>query len=160
MPFSVKMKKYNSNSKHFSPHKEELVGSFISNDMRNERKKVKLLSHVWLCATLRTVAHQASLSMVFSRQEYWSGFSYPSPGDLPDPGIKPGSPALQTDSLPSQPPGKPIPQDRKDYISCKERKSVNRNLEKTIYTIAFILIFWSSLILYVHTLYLFIPLTL
>ena len=47
------------------------------------------------------VAHQAPLSMGFSRQEYWSGLPYPSPGDLPDPGIEPGSPALQADSLPT-----------------------------------------------------------
>ena len=50
---------------------------------------------------------QAPLSMGFSRQEYWSGFLVPSPGNLPDPGIKPGSPALQADSLPSEPPGSP-----------------------------------------------------
>ena len=43
--------------------------------------------------------------MEFSRQEYWSGLLFPSPGDLPDPGIEPGSPALQADSLPSEPPG-------------------------------------------------------
>ena len=53
-----------------------------------------------------TVAYQASLSMGFSRQEYWSGLPFPSPGDLPDPGIEPGSPALQADALPSEPPGK------------------------------------------------------
>ena len=53
-----------------------------------------------------TVACQAPLSMEFSRQEYWSGLPLPSPGDIPDPGIKPGSPALQADSLLSQPPGK------------------------------------------------------
>ena len=46
--------------------------------------------------------------MGFSRQEYWSGLPFPSPGDLPDPGIKPRSPALQADSLPSEPPGKPM----------------------------------------------------
>ena len=51
--------------------------------------------------------HQAPLSMGFSRQEYWTGLPFPSPGDLPDPGIKPGSPALQADYLPSEPPGKP-----------------------------------------------------
>ena len=55
-----------------------------------------------------TVAHQAPLSTEFSRQEYWSGLPFPSPGDLPDPGIKPGSPALQADSLPSEPPRKPL----------------------------------------------------
>ena len=45
--------------------------------------------------------------MEFFRQEYWSGLLFPSPGDLPDPGIKPGSSALQADALPSEPPGKP-----------------------------------------------------
>ena len=54
-----------------------------------------------------TVAYQASLSMEFSRQEYWSGLPFPSPGDLPNLGIQPGSPALQADSFPSQPSGKP-----------------------------------------------------
>ena len=53
------------------------------------------LSCVQLFANLWTVAFQAPLSMGFSRQEYWSGLPFPSPGDLPDPGIKPGSPALQ-----------------------------------------------------------------
>ena len=48
---------------------------------------------------------QDPLSMKFSRQEYWSGLPFPSPGDLPDPGIEPRSPALQAGSLPSEPPG-------------------------------------------------------
>ena len=52
-----------------------------------ERKKVKLLSRVRLFATPRTVAYQDPLSLGFSRQEYWSGLPFPSPGDLPDPGI-------------------------------------------------------------------------
>ena len=65
---------------------------------------VKSLSMVQLFVTPWTIAHQASLSMEFSRQEYWSGLPFPSPVDLPDPGIKPGSPALQADSLPSEPP--------------------------------------------------------
>ena len=56
-----------------------------------------------------TIAHQAPLSMEFPRQEYWSGLPFLSPGDLLDPEIKPGSPALQADSLPSEPPGKPDP---------------------------------------------------
>ena len=55
---------------------------------------LKLLSRVQLFATPWTVAHQAPLSMEFSRQEYWSGLPFPSPGDLPDPGIEPRSPAL------------------------------------------------------------------
>ena len=53
------------------------------------------------------IARQAPLSMGFPRQEYWSGLPFPSPGDLPDPGIEPVAPALQVDSLPSEPPGKP-----------------------------------------------------
>ena len=53
-------------------------------------------------ATLWTVALQAPLSMGFSRQEYWSGLPFPSPGDLPNPGIEPKSPTLQADSLPSK----------------------------------------------------------
>ena len=62
------------------------------------------------CLTLMTpwiVAHQAPLTMEFSRQEYWSGLPFPSPGDLPNPGIESRSPALQADSLPSEPPRKP-----------------------------------------------------
>ena len=66
--------------------------------------KVKSLSHVQLFATLWTVAYQAPLSLGFSRQEYWSGLTFSSPGDLPDPGIEPGSPALQADTLLSEPP--------------------------------------------------------
>ena len=61
-------------------------------------------SHVLLFATLWTVAHQAPLSMGFSRQEHWNGLPCPPPGDLPNPGIKPAppvAPALQADSLPS-----------------------------------------------------------
>ena len=53
-------------------------------------------------ATLWTVAHQAALSMGFSRQEYWSGLPFPSPGDLPNPETEPRSPALQADSLPAE----------------------------------------------------------
>ena len=68
--------------------------------------KVKLLNRVWLSATLWTVAYQAPPSMGFSRQEYWSGVPLPSPGDLPDPGFKPGFPALEADALASEPPGK------------------------------------------------------
>ena len=79
----------------------------------HEKVKVKSVSCVQLFLTLWTVAHQASLSMGFPRQEYWSGVPFPPPGDLPDPGIKRKSPtlqavsALQTDSLPAEPLGKP-----------------------------------------------------
>ena len=59
------------------------------------------------CKLMDCVAHQALLSMEFSRQEYWSGLPFPSPGHLPGPGIEPRSPVLQADSLPSEPPGKP-----------------------------------------------------
>ena len=58
-----------------------------------------------LCPTLAipwTIAHQAPLSMGFSRQEYWSGLPFPSPGDLPNPGIEPGCPALQANDLPTE----------------------------------------------------------
>ena len=58
---------------------------------------VYVLSHVQLFVTLCTIACQALLSMEFSRQEYWSGLPLPSPGDLPDPEIEAGSPALQVD---------------------------------------------------------------
>ena len=58
-----------------------------------------------LCDPMDWSLHQASPSMGFSRQEYWNGLPFPSPGDLPDPGIKPRSPALQADALPSEPPG-------------------------------------------------------
>ena len=67
--------------------------------------KVKSLSHVRLFATPWTVAYQASPSLGFSREEYWSGLPFPSPGDLPDPGIEPGPPALEADALTSEPPG-------------------------------------------------------
>ena len=66
--------------------------------------KVKSLSHVRLFATPWTVAHQVPPSMGFFRQEYWSGLPFPSPGDLPKPGIEPRSPALQADALTSEPP--------------------------------------------------------
>ena len=70
-------------------------------------KKVKSLSRVRLFATQWTVAHQVPPSMGFSRQEYWNGLPFSSPGDLSDPGIEPRSPALQADALSSEPPGKP-----------------------------------------------------
>ena len=68
--------------------------------------KVKSLSPVRLFGTPWTIAYQAPQSMEFSRQEDWSGLPFPSPGDLPDLGTEPGSPALQADALLSEPPGK------------------------------------------------------
>ena len=64
--------------------------------------------------TPRAVTHQAPLSAGFSRQEYWSGLPFPSPGDVPDPGIEPRSPTLQADDLTSEPPGKPKELYKKD----------------------------------------------
>ena len=68
---------------------------------------MKSLSCVQLFATPWIIAYQAPPSMGFSRQEYQNGLPFPSPGDLPDPGIESRSPALQADALPSEPPGKP-----------------------------------------------------
>ena len=76
------------------------------------------------CPTLVTpwtTAYQAPLSMGFSRQEYWSGLSFPTPEDLPDPGIKPGSPALQAESLPSKLPGKPFEHAKHVHIKVSLR---------------------------------------
>ena len=69
---------------------------------------MKSLSHARFFATPLTIAYQAPPSMGFSRQEYWSGLPFPPTGDLPHPGIQPGSPTWQTDALPSEPPGKPL----------------------------------------------------
>ena len=71
-----------------------------------------------------TVANHAPPSMGFSRQEYWSGLPFPSPGDLPDPGIEPRSPALWADTLPSEPPGKA----QNIKTVKKEKKKGNLNL--------------------------------
>ena len=69
---------------------------------------VQWLSPVRLFATPWTAAHQAPLSKGFPRQEYWGGLPFPSPGDLPDPGIELASPALAGRFLTTEPPGKPI----------------------------------------------------
>ena len=72
-----------------------------------------------LFVTSWTVAHQIPLSLEFSRQEYWSGLLFLSPGDLPEPGIEPGSPTLPADFLLSGPPGKPEPHQNQDRHSLK-----------------------------------------
>ena len=77
----------------------EWVATFFSNAWK-WKVKVKSLSHFWLLATPWTAAYQAPPTMGFSRQEYWCGLLFPSPGAFPNPGIKPTSPALQVDSLP------------------------------------------------------------
>ena len=74
-----------------------------------------------LCPTLGTswtVAQKAPLTLGFSKQEYWSGLPFPSPRNLPYPGIKPGSPALQADSLPTKLPGKPLQMLIKIHLFC------------------------------------------
>ena len=68
---------------------------------------MKLLSRVLLFISPWTIDYEVPPSMGFSRQEYWSGLPFPSPGDLPHPEIEPKSPALQSDALPSEPQGKP-----------------------------------------------------
>ena len=78
----------------FTKNKLEHIGGIVT-------KSCPTLVSPW------TVAHQVPLSMGFSRKEYWSGLPFPSPGDRPDPGNEPGSPALQADTLPSEP---PVPQ--------------------------------------------------
>ena len=85
---------------------------------------VKSLSRVRLFAIPWTVVYQASLPTGLSRQEYWSGLLFPSPGDLPDPGIKSRSPALQADALPSETLGEP--QKNVDYCK-KELEIIKRN---------------------------------
>ena len=89
---------YNS----FPQYLHGLPPSFLPSE-----EEVKSLSRVQLFATPWTVAYKAPVCMEFSRQEYWSGLPFPSPGDLPHSGIKPRSPTLQADALPSEPPGKP-----------------------------------------------------
>ena len=82
--------------------------SFIAKYLQLPFYVLKSLSPVRLFVTPWTVAYQASPPLGFSKQAYWSGLPVPSPGDLPDPGIEPRSPALQADALPSEPPGKPF----------------------------------------------------
>ena len=86
----------------YQTFREELMPKLL------KKVKVKSLIRVRLFATPWTVAYQAPPSMGFSRQECWSGVPLPSPGDLPEPGIEPRSPALQADALPSEPPEKPL----------------------------------------------------
>ena len=79
---------------------------------------MKSFSRVRLYETLWTVAYQVPMSMGFSKQEYWSGLPFPFPGDLLDPGIKPRCPALQADTLPSEPPGNEAEADIFLEFSC------------------------------------------
>ena len=106
---------------------------------------MKLLSHVRLFAIPWTVAYQAPSSMEFSRQEYWSGLPFPSPGDLPDPGIKFRSPVLQADALPSEPPRKPI----YSPLGCKNSDTTERlSLIMLPYTFIYCLINMTTVLSY------------
>ena len=85
-----------------------------------------------LCPTLATpwtIALQVPLSMGFSRKEYWSWLTFPSPEDLPNPGIKPGSLALQADSLPTELQGRP-PRNLEDNINMKSDMHILRALKE------------------------------
>ena len=84
----------------------QLKKCFMHTSQFIQNNKDKSLSCVRLFVTPWTGAYQAPLSMRFFRQEYWSGLPFPSPGDLPDPGIEPRCPALESDTLTSEPPGK------------------------------------------------------
>ena len=86
---------------------------------------VKSFSHVRLFVTPWTVACQTPLSMRFSRQEYWDGLPFPTLRDLPDPGMEPRSPALQADSLLTEPPGSPP---RVTYFNTQQLKTCPRLL--------------------------------
>ena len=86
---------------------QEKLGKSKSDTGAEKKVKVKVTQLCPTLTTLRNVALQAPLCMEFSRREYWSVLPFPSPADLSDPGIEPGSPALQADYLPSEPPGKP-----------------------------------------------------
>ena len=91
---------------------------------------VKLLSRVRLFATPWTAAHQAPQSMEFSRQDYWSGLPFPSPANLPNPVIKPGSPTRQADTLASEPPGSHQPAIKRAYPCKRVQRWKNETNQK------------------------------
>ena len=107
------------------------------------KSKCQSLSCVRLFATPWTIAPLASLSMGFSRQDYWSGQPFPSPGHLLNAGIKPGSPALQADSLPSELPGNPstlqFMGSRRVGHNLEPNSSNNNNSNKTYPSISLLL---------------------
>ena len=101
------------------------AGKKLSNsgmDLSEGKVKVKSLSCVRLFVTPRTVACQEFPSMGLSRQEYWKELPFPSPEDLPDPGLEPGSPALQGDSLPSELPGKLRSEQQAKPPKCRQHR--------------------------------------
>ena len=85
---------------------------------------MKSLSRLQLFSTPWAVARQVPPSMGYSRQEYWSGLPFPSPGDIPNPGIEPGSPTMRAESLPSEPPEKP-------KVTTTTKKKVSSMLKVT-----------------------------
>ena len=92
--------------------KESYYGHHSDGEKGINKEKSESVIHSVVSDCLQShglyVAHQAPLSLEFSRQEYWRGLPFPPSGDLPDPGIKPWSPSLQADSLLTEPPGKPL----------------------------------------------------
>ena len=107
LPVQVALASEFSHARHTSPQQ-------VSEDVLSAYERCT----AWMCCVLShsvvsdsaapwAVAHQAPLPTESSRPEYWSGQPFPSPGNLPNPGIKPRSPTLQVDSSPSEPPGKP-----------------------------------------------------
>ena len=112
----------NPGIKHRSLASPALTGGFFTTsatwEAPHKRVCVCMCSVTHSCLTLCNpmdwiVAHQAPLPMKFSRKEYWTGLPFPSPGDVPNPEIEHRSPALQVDSLPSEPPGKPLQEGRR-----------------------------------------------
>ena len=104
--------------------------------------KWKAFSRVQLFATRWTVICQAPLSMEFSRQEYWSGLPRPFPRYLPDPGTAPGSPALQADSLPFEPPGKPSV-----CINITKTNHISLLIKDGWFSISWFFFYWSIIAL-------------
>ena len=100
-----------------------------------------------------TVAYQAPQSMGFSRQESWSGLPFPSPGDLPHPGIKPRSPTLQADSSPSEPPGNDT-SDRHWLVLKADVYLIGTQLDFNIrlYDLGRLQITWNTVISYINKL--------
>ena len=99
-------------------------GSLLLMKDKKERKESEVLSRIRLFANSWTVVYQALQSMEYSMQEYSSGLPFPSPGDLPDPGIEPGSPSLQANILTSEPPGKPV--NIKVYFKIGEKRIISQ----------------------------------
>ena len=97
---------------------EPFLGICIFSSGWTKKQKVKMLFAQSCPTACDSMDHSLPGSSIrFSRQEYWSGLPFPSPGDLPDPGIKPGSPALQADSVPSEQPGK-LWMNKESFLNC------------------------------------------